>query len=149
MFCAAIFNAQNCQDLLVSDSLFKPSENKSIPVKLMKCNLKNVDNIQLINANGKFILKITPKDKLGFVETGSLEIKSGNKSFYVKNTKFYNIKEENAYFLVDVLINYIGTLKEDGLTSIVFNGKFESKLAKDDVSQVKKMAKCFYELHKK
>lgn len=147
--CLTQLNAQNCQEQLLNDSLYKPTENKTIPVKSMTCKLKNGGNVQLINANGKFILKLTLKEKLGFVDTGSLEIKSGSKSFYVKSTTMYNIKEDNAYFLVDVLINYIGTLKEDGITSVVFNGKFESKLAKEDVSQIRKMAKCFYELHKK
>lgn len=144
-----IVKSQNCQNLLVNDSLFKPSENKKIAVKAMTCNLKNGGKIQLINNNGKFILKLVLKEKLGFIETGNLEIKSGTKSFFVKNATLYNIKEEDACFLVDVMINYIGTIKEDGITSVAFNTKFETKFTKEDVSQIKKTGKCFYELHKK
>lgn len=141
--------SQNCNDSFIPDSLFKPSENKKIAVKVINCNLKNGGNIQLIDNAGKYLLRLELNDKLGFIETGSLEIKSGGRSFFLKNATLYNIKEPNAFFLVDVLINYIATLKDDGITSVVFNGKFESKLAKEDVSQIKKAAKCFYEIHKK
>lgn len=141
--------AQNCADILVPDSIYKPSEQKKVPGKVMTTNLKNGGKVQLITAGGKYLLKIIPNEKLGFVESGPLEIKSGNKSFFVKNATLYNIKEPEAYFLVDVMINYIATLKDDGITSILFNTKFESKLQKEDTGNIKKMSRCFYELHKK
>jgi hypothetical protein len=141
--------SQNCKDQLVSDSLYKPVEKHSYLVSVMNCPLKNGGKVQFINNNGKFVLKITPNQKLGFLDVGPLQIKSGNKSFFLKSTTYYDHKEPNAYFLVDVLINYIGTLKEDGLTAIVFNEKFESELCSDDVKNVRRTAKCFYELYKK
>lgn len=141
--------AQNCADILVPDSIYKPSEQKKAPGKVMTTNLKNGGKVQLITTGGKYLLKIIPNEKLGFVESGPLEIKSGNKSFFVKNATLYNIKEPEAYFLVDVMINYIATLKDDGITSILFNTKFESKLQKEDTGNIKKMSRCFYELHKK
>lgn len=141
--------AQNCADILVPDSIYKPSEQKKVPGKVMTTNLKNGGKIQLIAIGGKYVLKITPNEKLGFVESGPLEIKSGNKSFFVKNATLYDIKEPEAYFLVDVMINYIATLKDDGITSIMFNTKFESKMQKEDTGNIKKMSRCFYELHKK
>lgn len=141
--------AQNCGDLLVPDSIYKPTEQKKVPGKVITTNLKNGGKVQLIAIGGKYVLKITPNEKLGFVESGPLEIKSGNKSFFVKNATLYDIKEPNAYFLVDVMINYIATLKDDGITSILFNTKFESKMQKEDTGNIKKMSRCFYELHKK
>ncbi len=149
VFLSSEFFSQNCNDLLVPDSVFKPSEQKKVPGKTMTTNLKNGGKVQLINLGGKYILKITPNEKLGFVESGPLEIKSGSKSFFVKSTTLYDIKEQNAYFMIDVMINYIGTLKDDGITSVLFNTKFESKMQKEDVSNIKKMSRCFYELHKK
>lgn len=149
VFLSAKLFSQDCEDLFVSDSIFKPSEQKKVPGKVMTTNLKNGGKVQLISFGGKYILKITPNEKLGFVESGPLEIKSGKKSFFVKNATLYDLKEQNAYFLVDVMINYIGTLKDDGITSILFNTKFESKMQKEDVSNIKKMSRCFYEIHKK
>jgi hypothetical protein len=141
--------AQNCKDQLVSDSLYKPNEKHSYPVSVLNCPLKNGGKVQFINNSGKFVLKITPNQKLGFLDVGSLQIKSGSKSFFLKTATYYDHKEPNAYFLVDVLINYIATLKDDGLTAIVFNEKFESELCSEDVKNVRRTAKCFYELYKK
>jgi len=141
--------AQNCSDLLVSDSLYKPTEKQSYLVNVLNCPIKNGGNIQFINNNGKFVLKITPNQKLGFLDVGSLQIKSGSKSFFLKSATFYDHKEPNAYFLVDVLINYIDTLRDDGLTSLVFNEKFEAVFAGEDQKNIRRTAKCFYELYKK
>lgn len=141
--------SQNCSDQLVSDSLYKPTEKQSYLVNVLNCPLKNGGRIQFINNNGKFVLKITPNQKLGFLDVGSLQIKSGTKSFFLKSATYYNNKEASAYFLVDVLINYIATLRDDGLTSIVFNEKFEAVFAGEDQKNIRRTAKCFYELYKK
>lgn len=141
--------AQNCKDQLVSDSLYKPAEKKSYPVSVLNCPLKNGGALQFINNKGKFVLKITPNQKLGFLDVGSLQIKSGKKSFFLKSTTYYNHKEPTAYFLVDVLINYIATIKDDGLTSVVFNEKFEVEFPGEDQKNIRRTAKCFYELYKK
>jgi len=141
--------AQNCSEQLISDSLYKPTENQSYVVDVMNCPLKNGGKIQFINNKGKFVLKITPNQKLGFVDVGPLQLKSGSKSIFFKSATYYNHKDPGAYFLADVLINYIGTLKEDGLTAIVFNEKFEVELSGEDQKNVRRTAKCFYELYKK
>lgn len=148
VFLAGILKSQSCKELFVNDSLFKPNEKIKVPVKTLNCALKNGGMLQLINNNGKYILKLSLSDKLGLMETGPLEIKSGNRSFFVKNATLYDIKESHPYFLIDVLINYIGTLKDDGINSVIFNGKFEAKLSREDSNQIKKTAKCFYEIHK-
>jgi hypothetical protein len=140
-------SAQNC--LETSDSLYNPSQKQSSVVSVLNCPLKNGGNIQFFNNNGKYVLKLSLHEKFGFVDVGSLQIKSGTKSFFVKNTTLYNPKSIDSYFLVDVLINYIGTLKEEGITSVVFNEKFEAKLSSEDVKNVRRTAKCFYEANKK
>jgi hypothetical protein len=139
--------AQNC-DVTV-DTLYFPSKQVAELVKVINCPLKNGGNIQFFNDNGKYILKLTLNEKFGFIDVGSLQIKSGTKSFFLKTATLYNHKQLNAYFLADVLINYIGTLKEEGITSVVFNEKFEAKMATEDVKNIRRTAKCFYELNKK
>lgn len=139
--------AQNCP--VTVDTLYFPSKQISELVKVMNCPLKNGGNIQLFNNGGKYVLKLSLHEKFGFLDVGSLQIKSGNKSFFLKSTTLYNHKETTAYFLVDVLINYIATLKDDGITSVVFNEKFEATLASEDIKNIRRTAKCFYELNKK
>jgi hypothetical protein len=141
--------AQNCSDQLATDSLYKPAEKQSYLVSVLNCPLKNGGSLQFINNKGKFILKITPNQKLGFLDVGPLQIKSGSKCFFVKSATLYNHKEPTAYFLVDVLINYIATIKDDGLTAVVFNEKFEAVFPGEDQKNIRRTAKCFYELYKK
>ena len=144
--CGEVF-AQNCP--VTTDTLYFPSKQISELVKVVNCPLKNGGNVQFFNDNGKFTLKLTLHEKLGFLDVGSLQIKSGTKSFFLKSTTLYNHKQPNAYFLVDVLINYIATLKDEGITSVVFNEKFEATLASEDTKNIRRTAKCFYELNKK
>ncbi len=141
--------AQNCASQLVSDSLYKPDNKQSYLVSVLNCPLKNGGNVQFINNNGKFVLKLTLHEKFGFSDVGSLQIKSGSKSFFLKSATLYDKKEPGAYFLVDVLINYIGTLKDDGITAVVFCEKFEAALPGEDTKNIRRTAKCFYELNKK
>jgi hypothetical protein len=133
---------------LVADSLYKPTEKKSVLVSMLSCNLKNGGEVQFINNNGRFFLKLYVNEKFGFTDSGSLELKSGTKSFFVKSTTWYDYKQPKPYFLTEVFINYIATLKEDGLTAVVFN-QFESKLAKEDTKSIKETAQCFYDLYGK
>lgn len=139
--------SQNCD--VITDTLYFPSKQVSELAKALNCPLKNGGNIQFFNYNGKFTLKLILNEKLGFLDVGSLQIKSGSKSFFVKTTTLYNHKQPNAYFLVDVLINYIATLKDEGITSVVFNEKFEAKLTSEDTKNIRRVAKCFYETNKK
>lgn len=139
--------SQNCD--VITDTLYFPSKQVSELAKALNCPLKNGGNIQFFNFNGKFTLKLTLNEKLGFLDVGSLQIKSGTKSFFVKSTTLYNHKQANAYFLVDVLINYIATLKDEGITSVVFNEKFEANLTSEDTKNIRRTAKCFYESNKK
>ena len=142
-------SAQNCASQFVSDSLYKPDSKQSFLVSVLNCPLKNGGNIQFINNSGKFVLKLNLHEKFGFLAVGSLQIKSGSKSFFLKSATLYDPKEPNAYFLVDVLINYIATLKDEGITSVVFNEKFEADLPGEDTKNIRRTAKCFYEINKK
>jgi hypothetical protein len=146
VFSKALFS-QDCKDQVVTDSVFKPSENKKVVAGILTCGLKNGGAVQFINQNGRFMLKIIANEKFGFEDKGSLELKSGTKSFFVKSTTLHDFKLPQPYFLVDILINYVGTLKDEGLTAIVFN-KFEAKLAKEDTKIIKETADCFYAMNK-
>lgn len=146
---SAVHYSQTCKEQLVHDSIFKPTDHKKVAASYIYCKLKNGGNIKLINHNGRYYLMMVLNEKMGLEEVGNLEIKSGGRSFFTKNVTLYNIKENDSYFFIEIMINYVGTLKEDGISSVVFCGKFEAKLSKEDSNNVRKGAKCFYELHKK
>lgn len=145
----AVSFAQNCKEQPVNDSVYKPSEKKKVLAEIHTIHLSNKGKIFLVNHNGKYFLKLCLNEKMGMVDLGNLEIKSGNRSYFIKNAVYHNINENDAYFFVDMGINYVATLKDEGITSVIYNTKFETKLPKEDMNAVRKTAKCFYEMHKK
>ena len=139
---SAIF-AQNCS--FKEDTVFIASEKKTVNTEYLETTLKNNSKVQLIKApKNKLFVKLIVKENLYFNKVDQLEIKSGTKSFYAKDTKQHQLDKYTGYYLVEIYKNYAGTLKEDGITSIVF-GKTETSFAKSDCVQIKEISKCFYE----
>jgi hypothetical protein len=146
--CGTSVMAQPCKDQVISDSVLKPGETKKVIANVLYLGLKNGGAVQFISDNGKYFLKITPNEKLGFVDNGALELKSGSKSFFVRSTKLYNIKEPGAYFIIEIFMNYVATLRDNGLSGLTFNN-FEIKFNKEDSKNVERTAECFYKLNNK
>ncbi|MBL7922371.1 MAG: hypothetical protein JNJ40_18795 [Bacteroidia bacterium] len=129
----------------ISDTIRIPKENKVIQADYVITSLKNGSTIQLVKAPAnKFYMRICTNENLYFGKKDMMEIKSGSKSFYAKETTNYELSKNSGYYVIEIYKNYIGTLKDDGITGIVF-GKAETAFSKQDCNQVKQMAKYFYE----
>jgi hypothetical protein len=148
LICSLFVMSQPCNDQLINDSLYRPAENKKVAVSAMNCALENGGSIQFINSNGKYHLKIKPNQKIGFDDKGSLELMSGSKGFYIKSAQLYDHKLKEPYFIIDVQLNYVGQIKDEGMTGLVFN-TFEVKFTKNDNRNIRSTAKCFYNLNNK
>lgn len=135
--------AQDCT--YKSDTIFVPKEKKVLQSELLEVTFKNNSVVQLIKApNNKMYMKMIVTENLYFDKTDQLEVKSGSKSFYVKDATHFQYNKHKGYYIFEIYKNYVGTLKDDGLTSILF-GKAETEFTKSDSNQIKKIAKCFYE----
>jgi hypothetical protein len=141
--CAATAQA-NCP--FTKDTLTLPKENKTLNGDKLEATFKEKSVVQLFKAdNGKYYMKLMVNQNLYFDKVDVLEIRSGSKSFYAKDTKQYQLDKHTGYFVVELYKNYIATLKEDGMTSIFFN-KAETDFTKQDCAQVKQLARCFYDV---
>ncbi len=134
----------------VADTCFLPKEGKTVPVESMKATFKNFSEISLLRTpDNKFYLRLIVTENLYFDKVDMLELKSGSKSFYAKQTKQYQHTKHTGSYVIEIWKNYLVTLKDDGLTGILF-GTAESKFYKSDSRQVKAIAECFYnEIDKK
>lgn len=83
------------------------------------------------------------KSNLYFDKADLLEVKSGSKSFYQKEIRQYQKNKHTAFFVFEVYKNYLATLKDEGITSYVFN-KNELMFSKSETKEIKKIADCFY-----
>ncbi|MBA2613644.1 MAG: hypothetical protein H0U95_16905 [Bacteroidetes bacterium] len=146
LFFSSIGYSQKSGDLaFIKDTLRIPKENKVVDAEYLITALKNGTTLQLAKANNaKFYLRICTSENLYFGKTDMLEIKSGSKSFFAKETTNYELGKNSGYYVIEIYKNYIGTLKEDGITGFMF-GKAETSFSKQDCNQIKQMAKHFYE----
>jgi hypothetical protein len=78
-----------------------------------------------------------------FDKVDVLEIQSGSKSYYAKNTKQFKVSKNSGLLLIEVYRNYINTIKENGITGIVFGGT-ETKFSNRDAAQIKNLAAILY-----
>lgn len=145
LFCVVPTVAQsNCPNL-TEDTLFLPKESKAIAAEYMQANLKNGGNLRLYKTRtNKLYLRLVVTENLYFDKVDLLELQSGSKSFYAKDTKQVGVDKSSGAFVVEIYKNYVYTLREDGLSRLVF-GKTETSFGRGDGSQVRQLAKCFYE----
>ncbi|MDO9001466.1 MAG: hypothetical protein Q7W45_16995 [Bacteroidota bacterium] len=147
-FCGFNSFSQDASDYnIVKDTIHIPKENKTLDCEYLITTLKNSTTIQLIKAsNNKYYLRIVTSENLYFGKTDMLEVNSNSKSFFAKETTNFELNKNTGYYIIEIYKNYIGTLKEDGITGYIF-GKAVTKFSKQDCNQVKQMAKKFYEIY--
>lgn len=136
---------KKCKYSFANDSCSLQNPNQKELVDLMQVKIKNNYSIQLIKHGVKKYLKIIVQDDLGFGQTGSLLIYSNKKQYFIKSATLYVIDKSSGYFLLDLNSNYLTTIKDYGLTSIIFQEKVQFTIPKQDSEAVKELANCFSE----
>lgn len=148
-FCFLLFlsvsDAQNKCGEFIQDTLFIPKENKVVSGEYLQTNLKNGSVLRIYKTNGnKYYLRLAVTENLYFDKIDLLEIQSGSKSFYAKDTKQLELSKATGYYVIEIFKNYVATIREEGITGIIF-GKAETSFTRQDASQTRQIAKCFYE----
>ena len=115
-------------------------------MQMLEVIIKNDYQIQFIKHYPSNYLKIIVKDNLGYGQTSSLLLLSNKKQYYTRLIKLEVINKSSAYFLLELNSNYLITLKENGLTTIIFNEKVEFVIPKTDSELIKKQAACFFDI---
>lgn len=139
-------NSQNtCEMGFATDSLFIEKDNDfKLADGLFTPNLKNENQIKLFKVGNRYYLCIETRTNLYFDKVDNLEVKSGSKSMFQKSIKQHQKNKHTAFYVMEVYKNYIATLKDEGITSYVFNNA-ETFFGKQDIKEVKKIANCFYQ----
>ena len=142
LFC----RAQNtCKAVFIKDTLFLPMESKTVTGEYLEAVLKNRSVVRLFKTNtNRYYLKLFVTENLYFEKIDQLEVQSGSKSFYEPKIKQYELNKSTGFYIFEILKNYVGTLKDEGITSIIF-GKAVTNFSRQDVNQIKQISKCLYE----
>lgn len=136
----------DCGAVLKQDSAVILNPSQKEPVELAEVKIKNNYQVQFIKHGPKNYLKLIVKDDLGYGKKGSLLLYCNKKQIYVKTITLQPIDKKSAYFILELVPNYIITLKDNGLTNIIFCENVEFVVPKQDSEAVKKMAGCFYDV---
>lgn len=134
-----------CEFSFMEDTLTIPEKGIVLNGVSLETVLKNQSIVKLFkSSDDKLYIKFIVTENFYFDKVDVLEIRSGSKSYYAKGTKQYKINKTKGMFVIEVFKNYIVTLKDDGITSLVFNAA-ESDFTRQDASQIRKISICFYE----
>jgi hypothetical protein len=139
---SALCFAQECPPFQ-SDTMGIPG---AAPVsgQYMETQLRDQATVRVFKTGkDKLYLRLIVTENFYFNKVDLLEIKSGTKSYYVKNIKQHKIDKTHGLFVTEIYRNYLHTLMDHGITSIVFGGA-ETKFTKQDLAQVKQLAGCVY-----
>jgi hypothetical protein len=139
------YGQEDCASAFVTDTMFVPKEGKVVSGQYIETVFKNQSVVRLFKASdNRYYMRLLVKENFYFDKVDVLEIRSGSKSYYAKETRQFKINKTTGLFVIEIYKNYVTTLKEDGITSIVF-ANTETDFTRQDASQVKKMARCFFD----
>jgi hypothetical protein len=138
-------NAQTKDNLVFRrDTMSNPASGKVLEGEYLETVLKNLSEVRLFKtADEHYYLRFIVTKNFYFDKVDVLEIQSGTRSYYAKETRQFKISKTKGLFLIEVFKNYIGTLKDDGITGIVFS-EAQTDFTRQDASQIRAMASVFY-----
>lgn len=136
---------ESCESLFFTDTLTNPVDHKVVEGLSAETTLKNLSVIRAVKtSDNRYFLRMIVTRNFYFDKVATLEIRSGKRSYYAKDTRQFKINKTTGLFVIEIYKNYLAQLKDDGITSIVF-GDAETDFTRQDASNLRKMFKCFYE----
>jgi hypothetical protein len=135
----------NCENSFLVDTITIFSEGKLYEGEVLKTTLKNQSQVQMFAIERKrYFIRIYVTENFYFNKVDILTVESGKWTYPVKNCKQYKISKTMGMYVFEVQKNYLATLREEGMTGLVFAGS-KSDFTRNDGQQLKKMCRCFYE----
>ncbi len=139
----------NCQEKVelsfVRDTMSFFPEKKILEGEYLETTLKKFSVVRVFKtADERFYIRLLVTENFYFNKVDVLEVRSGNKSYYVKNSKQYKVDKTKGLFVFEVYKNYLAQLKDEGITSIYF-AETETDFTRQDAHEIKKMFKYFFE----
>jgi hypothetical protein len=145
IFIITEYQGQECGMSFTRDTLSLPGENRTVEGEYVEALTRNGSSIRLlVTDDRKIFLRMMVTENFYFNKVDVLEIQSGSKSYYVKNCRQHKLSKTQGLFVTELYSNYLITLKEWGITGIVF-AQAETHFNRKDAAEVKKIATCALE----
>jgi hypothetical protein len=134
--------SQECERFVSTDSVNINESSYTKTLSLKTPYEEGQIQIALISLHGKYYLKIYTFKILYFDLISSLEIISENMSIVFKDVRMFKADHQRGVFILNVQKNYITTLKNHGITEIIFNSLKES-VPKKTSKLIRQVSSCF------
>jgi len=129
----------------VSDTMSITGKEEIVEGEYIETVLKNLSVVRLFKTNdGHFYIRFIITKNFYFDKVDVLEIKSGSKSYYAKDTRQFKVDKNSGLYIVEIFPNYINTIKNNGITGLYF-AQAETKFTRQDANQIRKIAEFFYD----
>jgi hypothetical protein len=136
---------ERCESSFTADTLTPQGDSVALQGESVEAALKNLGTVKFFKAgNDKLYMRIEVTENFYFNMVDILEIQSGTKSYYAKNTKQFKVNRSRGRFTIEIFRNYVWTLKDLGITAIVF-GKATTEFSRQDTKEIRKMAACMFD----
>lgn len=139
----AVISQTPCAYSFTADSIIINTPAKKELADVMEVSIKNDYRFQFIKQGSRSFLKIIVRDNLGYGQTGGLMLYSTKKQIYIKDLMLIPIDKKTAYFVFELNASYILSIREYGLSSLLFRDVAEFMIPKSDSDKLKKAAACF------
>lgn len=137
---------EGCEAGFRQDTLLLPGQKRSIAVEYLQTTLKNRSVVRLYRAAGnKYYLKLIVTENLYFDKTDKLEVQSGGMSYTEPKIVQYELDKSTGYYVFEIFKNYVATLKDEGITAIVF-GTAKTDFSRQDTRKIRDISKCLYDI---
>ena len=143
VFLSTLYKGQ-CDLAFVKDTVSLQKDEKIVVGEYVETTLKNLSVVRLFKTNdNKFYMRFIVTEDFYFDKVGTLEVKSGSRSYYAKDNRQHKVNTTKGMYVIEVYRNYLATLKEDGITSLAF-ASGETDFTRQDAAQIRAIARCIY-----
>jgi len=134
-----------CESQFAMDTLSIPGRDSVMNCEMLRTTLKNQSVIEMYALDRKkFFVRIYITENFYFNKVDILSVESGKWTYPVKNCKQHKVSKTLGMYVFEVQKNYLVTLRDEGMSGLVFAGA-NTDFTRNDQQMIKKMCRCFYE----
>jgi hypothetical protein len=144
MFLFCSLNAQKENEFVfVEDTMTLSGTNRVLEGEYLEVVLRDLHVVRLFKtADKKVYLRFIVTRNFYFDKVGTLEILSGSKTYSAKEVRQHKVTKTSGLFVSEIFVNYLSTLRAEGITALVFN-QAKTNFSRGDTRKIRRMAEYF------
>jgi hypothetical protein len=131
----------------VQDTMTLTGTNRVLEGEYLEVALSDLHVVRLFKTRDhKIYLRFMVTSNFYFDKVGTLEILSGSKTYSAKEIRQFMVTKNSGLFVTEIFSNYLTTIRNEGITELVFN-QATTRFSRNDTRKIKKMAEYFQNVY--